>query len=123
MSDYTWEDYWASVRSIVSDIMEEHAPSLEEADYDAARDAVWESVDGSCWVIYYARAFAALQHSENETAIDEHGDGERCDFWTYITRAAFYAMAADVSDRLETAISEHEEAVEAAAEHAAGVDV
>jgi len=123
MSDYTWEDYWAAVRGIVSDIMEEHAPSLEEADFDAARDDVWESVDGDAWVIYHGRALATLQHSENESAIDEHGDGERCDFWTYITRAAFYAMAADVSDRLETAISEHEEAVEAAAEHAAGVDV
>lgn len=123
MSDYTYQDYWASVRSIVSDIMEEHAPSLEEADYDAARDAVWEAVDSNYWVTYYGAALAALGFSENETAIDDAGDGERCDFWTYIARAAFYAMAADVSDRLERAIEEHEEAAEAAAERAAGVDV
>ena len=122
MSDYEWKDYWASVRSIVSDIMEEHAPSLDEADYDAARDAVFEAVDSSCWVTYYGRALAALGFSENETAIDDAGDGERCEFCTYITRAAFYAMAADVSDRLERAIEEHEEAAEAAAERAAGVD-
>lgn len=102
ISDYTYTEYWDSVRSVVQDIMEEHA------DGDSARDAVWEAVDGSCWVTYYARAFAALQHSENESAIDDAGDGSPGDFWNYIARAAFYAMAADVADRLGTALEERE---------------
>ena len=109
MSDYTYSEYWESVRGMVSDIMEEHA------DGDSARDAVWQTVDGSCWVTYYARAFAALQHSENESAIDDAGDAGDIspgDFWSYIAHAAFYAMAADVADRLEAALEEREEAEE-----------
>ena len=106
MSDYTYSEYWESVRGMVSDIMEEHA------DGDSARDAVWQTVDGSCWVTYYARAFGALQHSENESAIDDTGDVSVVDFWSYIVQAAFYAMAADVADRLEAALEEREEAEE-----------
>ena len=104
MSDYTHSEYWETVQAVVSDIMEEHA------DGDSARDAVWEAVDGSCWVTYYARAFAALQHSENKEAIDDYTPPGG--FWDFITRAAFYAMAADVADRLEAALEERGEAEE-----------
>lgn len=127
MSDYTYADYWASVRCIVSDIMEEHAPSVGAADYDAARDAAWEAVDGCRWVFIIPQARLVPEYSANRDAWADHGTmADLAEGAVSVSdvhcRVAFYAMAADVGEALETAIQEHQEAAEEAAERAAGVD-
>ena len=87
------QDYWESVTSIAGE-----ANSLPEDERD---DFVWQSVDGSYWVIYTHAAIKVYQYSDNDSLLfDELGTQEVDYFSSLVCRMAFYAMRADVHEAL-----------------------
>lgn len=87
----TLKDYWDTVQAIAEEAVEQG--------YQCRDDFVWESVDGSYWVIYYHAARLTLQYSDNEDALfEEFGTQEVDDIDTLRARMAFMAMRADVND-------------------------
>jgi hypothetical protein len=95
--DTSYSAYFTTVHSIADEAYE-----LQKEDgYAEAADYVWQCVDGSAWVIHTHAARAVLAHSPNDEAIiDEMGSVTVDDFTTFYTRAAFYAMRADIEERL-----------------------
>jgi hypothetical protein len=94
-------EYFRDVETMALDLVEEYGH-----DDDAMDDAVHEAIDGSQWVIYYYRARLVLQFSSNDEAgPDEMGwetfvDGATG--WSDLyTRGAYFAMRADVSEKIE----------------------
>lgn len=98
------EDYYGDVRSMAEDVLSQVLD--EETDEEDAREAlserIHESVDGSAWVIYTARALDVLRVSENDGAyVDNFGtDGIVSDGSINWSALAFGAMEADVSERV-----------------------
>lgn len=98
------EDYYGDVRSMAEELLREVLD--EETDEDSAREALeerlLESVDGSAWVIYNARALDVLRVSENDGySLENFGtDGIVEDGAVQWSRLAFGALYADVSERL-----------------------
>ena len=92
--DVTEKNY----RDAVSEIAREALALGEDGDpVEFAR----ESVDGSRWVFITYRARHVLQWSDHEDAIfDEVGIEGASSMGELYTRAAFYAMLADVLERI-----------------------
>lgn len=84
-------DYWAFVRRIADDV-------VEEAGQDDFSDTLHEYVDQCEYVIYYAKMLTALKCSDYPAAIDDCSDGPG--FWEFIQRATYYAVLADVERRI-----------------------
>lgn len=99
MSDYSEIDYRESCRAIAADAI--RTAQREGVD---EQDAIHESVDGSQWVIYHGRARFVCAVSQNEDAIvDQLGSDAfagAVSLQECITRAAYWAMLADVQDVL-----------------------
>ncbi|MGA0397774.1 MAG: hypothetical protein ACO3O3_11485 [Ilumatobacteraceae bacterium] len=93
MMDEEHEAYWKHIFGIAKDVLDEC-----NGDEDAVNDAIEEYVEGSAYVTYYSRMFEALIASENTDAIDDHGDGDK--FWDYLQKATYYAVQADVMERV-----------------------
>ena len=76
-------------------------------------DAVHEGVDGSWWTIYTHASIAVLAHSQNDDRIfDDMGSDalSGCDSMSEVyTRAAYYAMCADVHEWIDANPAEEEE--------------
>lgn len=88
--------YWQNVREIAEAALAEH-PGDEETQHEA----VWQSVDGSAWVIYTYRNLDVLRFTENDDAYEDFGDlptGEGA--YRVYQLLAFCAMKADVEDEL-----------------------
>jgi hypothetical protein len=99
MSDYSEIDYRETCRSIAADaIRTAQREGIDE------QDAIHEAVDGSEWVIYHGRARFVCHVSQNEDAIvDQLGSDAfagAVSLQECITRAAYWAMLADVQDVL-----------------------
>jgi len=90
------EEYWATVRSIAKQALDEH-PDDEEAQHDD----VWQSVDGNGYIIYTAENLKVLRFTENDEAYLDYGeipdDKDAYELYAYL---AFAAMRADVMDEL-----------------------
>ncbi len=89
-----------SYRETVNDIAKE---ALELADEEERETFVWESVDGSEWVIYYQNARAVAMVTDNLEAYEDGGIdlGSLPDGASIETLIAFYAMRADVCEAIE----------------------
>ena len=89
--------YYADVNSIAAEAVEVHPD-----DEDEREEFVWESVDGSEWVIYYYNARAVTLITDNLEAASEAGvlDHAVGDNGSIETTLAFYAMEADVNDAI-----------------------
>ena len=85
-------EYWKEVESVAQQAVE---------DGDDTGEVVFELLDGHNFLIYTGKAFAVLWWSENEEALfDELGE-ETFDTWSgAIESMAYYAMRADVFDRM-----------------------
>lgn len=94
-------EYWADVRDVAKEALEE-CPDNEEAQ----DDFVWESVDGSSWVIYTARNLDVLRFTSNEDAWQEFGELSP---ENWLAQAAFAAMLADVREALHELRADTEE--------------
>ena len=97
----TERDYWNTVKAIATDTREEYP----NPDDDERQGYIWESVDGSEWIVYYANNETVLNATNNHDAIDEVGP-ETSSFWLKSDwkrsrmTCAFYAMLQDVNDAL-----------------------
>jgi len=97
---FTREEYYNDVCSYAADLRA-RCRKGEIRSTDALREDVEEMVDGSCWIIYTARALAVLGFTRNEDAAEDaigweglcEGAGS---FDELVTRKAYYAMLADV---------------------------
>lgn len=99
-------DYFRSVRGIADDIGAEALRAIIEGDSYDLYERIHESVDGSAWIIYTARAKTVPQWSDNADAWEDLG----ADCAQTPEQVAFWAMRADVTDavreRLESIIGE-----------------
>lgn len=108
-------DYWNEVSALAKSIAEE-AMSECDNDLDDAQEMVndrllHETIDGHQWVIYHAYNLDVLQHSDNtEYMIDNLGNDEASEVLTQgglsglHTALAFWALYADVQDKVEGAL-------------------
>ena len=100
MSDYSEIDYRETCRTIAAEAIR---TALREGIEE--QDSIHESVDGSEWVIYHGRARFVCRVSQNEDAIIDHMGSEAFagvnSVQECLTRAAYWAMLADVVDVLE----------------------
>ena len=103
--EFTFGNYWANVRSIAKEAMEQ--------DEDARDDFIHESVDGSRWVFMYYGARKTLEHSTNDEAVFEELGREALDGCKSLgevnVRAAYFALRADVVEALSELVAEAEE--------------
>lgn len=92
------KEYWGTVKAIAQEIKDEYK---QYGDIDVEQ-MIAEQVDGSEYIIYYAKNLEVLQNSDNADAIDEVGaEIDTSKGWQNIlTQVAYYAMEADVRDAL-----------------------
>ena len=110
MNEWTTQDYWDSVRGIAEDAVDEY-PTDEEA----RNEYVWESVDGSQWIIYYAGHETILAESgrlEPDGSEVAATCGPNADWREMQQVAAFLAMNAEVMEAVEAILEEREEEAE-----------
>ena len=93
----TEQDYWKSVKDIATEAQEEH-PNPD--DDDNRYEYIWETVDGSEWIIYYANNETVLSATNNHDAIDDVGLEATTDWKQSRMTCAFYAMVQDVNDEI-----------------------
>jgi len=97
-NEYTEQSYFTDVTDMAVEIREQHKAC--GSDFEES-DVLHEYVDGSSWVIYYARARQVLEYSDNDCAIfEELGPQQWEDWGTAFCQAAFFAMHRDVSEAL-----------------------
>ena len=94
------QDYWKFIRSMAEDVLEEAG----QWDYT---DTLHEYVDGCEYVIYYGKMLRALIYSDNTEAIDDCSG--QPGFWEFIQRATYYAVLADVEERINLIKEETED--------------
>lgn len=121
----TKEEYFESVESIAQDIvdkmLEEAKSDYQEYDYEEAygdfityfkdefvygydyTEQLHEQVDGSSWIIWTARHNFVVQNTNNIDAWTELGDFPK---GNPILCIAFWAMMADVQDKINELIEE-----------------
>ena len=90
----TQRDYWNTVKSIATEAQEEYPSLCLRSDY------IWETVDGSEWIIYFANNETVLTATNNHDAIDDVGLEATTDWKQTRMTCAFYAMVHDVNDEL-----------------------
>ena len=111
--EYDQAHYWAEVKAIAREARKESDP----------HDAVFESVDGSSWVIYQRHALRVMEYTRNDDAFEEYGDLSSEGGWSgMLARLAFCAMRADVEDALRELEDEEPEEEEEEDDEESGVD-
>ena len=120
MSEITYQEYWAEVESIAENMVDEEM-SWNDNDRDVAEEAIndhtlHETIDGHQWVIYYAYNLDVIRHSDNEDYMNENFGSEALSsalesggLNSLHTAIAFWALYADVSEKLEAAFDKYEE--------------
>lgn len=125
MSELTCKEYWTEINSIASEMVRE---TMEENDNDreAAEEVIndtrlHETIDGHQWVIYYGYNLEVIKQSDNDDYYaDNFGNEslaaslEQGGINTLHCHMAFWAMYADVQDKLDNAFDEYKESSEAA---------
>ena len=116
----TYNEYWKEVAELADSIACE-AMADNNNDIDAARDDIYDSrlhetIDGHQWIIYYSYNLDVIQHSDNE---DYYNDNFGADSLAESLKQggllllhchiAFWAMYADVCDRIDDALATYEE--------------
>lgn len=107
--DYSEKDYFNSIDATAREVLRR----VREEDADEG-DALHEECDGNRWVIYTYRAKLALAFSKNDDAIfDEMGADALAGVTSMsdvCSRAAYFAVRADVCERLAEIRNEEAEA-------------
>lgn len=129
MSNITNTVYWAEVASLATSIVQDAADrtdcnTVDTFDRDTVQDQIFdtvlhETIDGHQWVIYYAYNLDVLQHSDNEDyMIDQFGNDEAgCvlkdrGLSGLHSVLAYWALYADVTDRISEALDDYESSLE-----------
>ena len=125
MSEISSSQYWDEIQSIADNMVSEVMAETDN-DRDAAEDIIndsrlHETCDGHQWVIYYAYNDDVLRHTDNEDYYADNFGAE--DMGRIVaeqgldslkTAMAFFAMYADVQDKLSDAFDAFEDEPEAA---------
>lgn len=129
----TQSQYWAEVQSLAELIVSEAADytdcnTADTFDRDSVLERIHdtvlhETIDGHQWVIYYAYNLNVLQHSDNaEYMIDNHGVESAGEILKdsglsgLHSALAFWALYADVADRIDSALDDYESNLESTEE-------
>ena len=100
----TEQDYWNTIKSIATETQEEYPRHCNRqicrVSDDERSDYIWETVDGSEWIIYYANNETVLSATNNHDAIDDVGLEATTDWKQSRMTCAFYAMVQDVNDEI-----------------------
>jgi hypothetical protein len=104
----SYSAYWRSVEQSAIEIVADVKKGVCTDVYDR----IHEECDGSFWVIYTHAAMATLRHSPNDDAIFEDGNGIEgaTSMSDVYTRAAFWALQADITEKVTELQAELEEA-------------
>lgn len=100
-------DYYTDVRSIAREAIAEIAAGRIDG-RDGLDEWIHETCDGASNVIYTGQAIETLLASDNWSAIDETGLDPTTDdqgLSGILTRAAYFAMAADVREQIEAELT------------------
>ena len=91
------KEYWRAVRDIASEAAAELRAG-EIVDDEGLDDWIFESVDGSEWVIYTYRNIRVLMNTDHPDAFfDDCGESvQGQDLGSVVSALAFHAMRADV---------------------------
>lgn len=127
MTEITSSEYWTEVQSmadsIASEAMADNDNDREAAEEDINDSRLHETIDGHQWIIYNAYNLPVMQFSDNaDYYIDNFGGDDAGNILKergidgLHTVIAFWALYADVQDRLSDALDVLEEAAEAAEE-------
>jgi hypothetical protein len=92
----TEQDYWNTIKSIAKETQVEY-PNPNDGEQT---EYIWESVDGSEWIIYYANNETVLNATNNHDAIDDVGIETTTDWKQTRMTCALYAMFQDVQDEM-----------------------
>lgn len=126
MSNITSSEYWVEVESIakelVSEAMNQHDNDRKQAEELIQDSRLHETIDGHQWIIYYAYNLSVMEHSLNDTyCADNFGDEElenalkKGGINQIHAVIAFWALYADVQEKLSDAMDSYIEALEEAA--------
>ena len=100
----TTQDYWNTIKSIATETQEEYPRHCDRlichTSDDARSEYIWETVDSSEWIIYFANNETVLSATNNHDAIDDVGLEATTDWKQSRMTCAFYAMLQDVQDEL-----------------------
>ena len=123
MSEITHYEYWKEVEELAEMLVTEqmdYADNDREAAEEAINDhALHETIDGHQWIIYNAYNLDVIKWSDNAdyyadnfggddlAAVMKEGGLDRVH-----TVVAFFAMYADVQDKLESAFDDYEAELE-----------
>ena len=120
----TCKEYWDEVEGIADAIACE-AMGDNDNDREAAEDDIndcrlHETIDGHQWVIYYSYNLDVIKHSDNEDYYNDNFGAESLaasleegGLDTLHCHIAFWALYADVQDKLIDALDVYEEAAAA----------
>ena len=92
----TARDYWNSVEAIAQDTRTEYP----DPDDDGRQEYIWETVNGSEWIMYYSNNETVLSATDNHDAIDGSGLEPTTDWKQNRLDCALYAMLQDVQDAI-----------------------
>ncbi len=118
MSEITCNEYWVEVQNIadnlVSEAMADNDNDRDKAEEDIFDSRLHETIDGHQWVIYDSYNLDVIKHSDNpnyyadnfgakslSTSLENGLDTLHC-------HIAFWALYADVSDKLSDALDTYE---------------
>jgi hypothetical protein len=116
-----YQEYWAEVSELADTIASE-AMADNDRDREAAEEDIWDSrlhetIDGHQWVIYYSYNLDVIKHSDNEDYYADNFGGdslahslEQGGLNTLHCHIAFWALYADVADKISDALDEYETA-------------
>ncbi len=113
-------EYWNEVNELADTIaceaMQETDNNRDEAQEIIDNVRLHETIDGHQWIIYYGYNLDVIKHSDNEDCYsDNFGSDalvsslEEGGMDTLHCHIAFWAMYADVQDRIQDALDEYEE--------------
>ena len=116
----TYQEYWKEVNeladSIACEAMADNDNDREAAEEDIFDFRLHETIDGHQWVIYYSYNPDVIQHSDNDEYYLDNFGSEALErslkeggLSTLHCHIAFWALYADVSDRIEAALITYEQ--------------
>ena len=120
MSELTYNEYWAEVQSIsdnlASEAMADNDNDREAAEEDINDMRLHETIDGHQWVIYYSYNLDVIKHSDNDDYYNDNFGAESLavslnegGLDTLHCHIAFWALYADVQDKLSDSLDAYEE--------------
>ena len=109
-------EYWREVEDTVTNIVDEaldQTDTLEEAEELINDSLLHETIDSHEWVIYYSYNLDVLQHSDNADYMTDNIGGEseilkEKGIDGLHTALAYWALYADVQDRITAELEQHQ---------------